>query len=88
MPDEVAVTDHFGACPICGSDDGYINAGKGHWFRCDTHRIKWFVGSNLFASWRDETESEQRARYDELSFGSYRDVTAQTTGEVFAWSAS
>jgi hypothetical protein len=53
-----------------------LNIGRGHWGYCTTHRVGWFVGSNLYSNWRHETEEEQRARYDALDFGSYKDVEA------------
>ena len=46
--------DYFGGCPRCRQNDGYLNIGRDHWFRCDRHRVKWLEGSNLFSSWRDE----------------------------------
>lgn len=70
---------YFGVCPECGRSNGCINVGKGHWFHCREHKTKWFVGSNLFSSWRQETEEEQRERYEELDFGSYREVEPEET---------
>ena len=55
---EVETDLHFGGCPHCGETDGYINIGREHWFACDRHKTKWHVGSNLFSSWRDETEED------------------------------
>ena len=55
---EVETDLHFGGCPHCSKTDGYINVGRDHWFVCDQHRTKWWAGSNLFSSWRDETEEE------------------------------
>ncbi len=50
-------TDHyFGGCPYCGDSDGFLNIGREHWFRCDTHRTKWLAGANLFSMWREEDE--------------------------------
>lgn len=66
--------DYFGVCPECGKTDGFINVGRGHWFYCREHKTKWLFGENQFDSWRDETEDEQRARYDELGFGDFRRV--------------
>lgn len=66
--------NEFFACPECGGSDGYINIGKGHWFYCQRHRTKAMVGANLFSGWKDETEDEQRERYDELGFRFFRDV--------------
>lgn len=63
----------FGGCPECGGEDGYLNVGRGHWFLCDLHRTKWFVGSNLFSSCRYESEevwaenAERLAGYQEVS---------------------
>ena len=34
-------------------------------FFCREHKKSWDIGSNLFSSWRDETEDEQRAAWDE-----------------------
>lgn len=77
----------FGGCAECAPrfhQDGYINIGRGHWFFCLEHRVSWFAGSNLFSSWRDENEDEQRERYDRLDFGSFREVTPRnvTSGHV------
>jgi hypothetical protein len=73
MSDE---SDHpyFGGCPICHDCGGYINVGRSHWFFCDEHKVRWNVGSNLFSSWRDQTEEEQRAVYNAKDFGSYKVV--------------
>ncbi len=64
----------FGLCPICHKTDGYHNVGRSHWFRCDTHRVKWCYGSNIFSSWRFETEQEQREKYDAGGYGFYKEV--------------
>ena len=66
--------DYFGLCPHCHQTDGYYNAGRNHWFFCREHKTKWWAGSNLFSSWRDETEEEQRKQYDVNAFGSYERV--------------
>jgi hypothetical protein len=61
-----------GDCPMCGRNDGYLNIGRGHWFLCHAHRTKWFIGSNLFSSWREEDEetwvrnSALLANYEEV----------------------
>ena len=66
------MTEHyFGACPTCGGCDGYLNVGRSHWFYCEKHKVKWCVGSNLFDSWKDQTEEEQRRLYDEVDLGSF-----------------
>ncbi len=64
----------WGVCPTCHKSDGCINIGASHWYYCNEHKAKWCVGSNLFSSWRNQTEDEQRAIYDELDFGSFTEV--------------
>ena len=56
----VTTTEYFGGCPHCGRNDGYLNIGREHWFVCHRHRAKWWVGSNLFSCWREETEETWR----------------------------
>jgi len=86
-PDESS--DHYwGKCPQCGDNDGYLNIGRGHWFYCQEHRTRWYAGANLFDSWKGETEAEQRARYEEMDFGSYatlgdRDVCPDCGGQGY-----
>jgi len=55
---------HFGECPECGKNDGYLNVRKCHFFVCHQHKTAWSVGWNLFSSWREETEKtwEENAR--------------------------
>lgn len=57
----------FGGCPECGGDDGYLNVGRDHWMFCETHRTRWLFGSNLFSSWRHETEEEWEANRRKLA---------------------
>jgi hypothetical protein len=66
--------DRFGICPYCLNTMPYINIGSGHWFYCEKHKLRWYVGSNLFSSWQDETEEQQRKQFDEMDFGSYRQI--------------
>lgn len=49
---------HFSGCPECGDTDGYESVGPSHWFVCDRHMTKWLIGSNIFSSWRDQTEAD------------------------------
>jgi hypothetical protein len=65
---------YWGVCPQCRRNDGYINAGRSHWFFCKEHRVKWWVGANLFSSWRDETEAEQPRVYDEIGLGEFEEI--------------
>jgi hypothetical protein len=64
--------DHFGWCPTCGESDGYLNVGRDHWYHCKKHRVRWCVGSNLFDSWRRETEANWDRNWAELE--SYSEV--------------
>ena len=71
--------DFFHGCPECpetmGPDNIY-NAGKLHRGACHEHHTTWILGSNLFSSWRDETEEQQRTRYREIE--TYADVSGFT----------
>jgi hypothetical protein len=46
---------YFGGCPKCGRVEKWRNIGKTHWACCDSHGVKWCVGTNLFSSWGEET---------------------------------
>ena len=70
----IKVDNYFGGCPHCGQTDGCANVGRSHWFFCSTHETKWCIGSNLFSSWRNETEDEQRRAYDEIDLGEFTEV--------------
>ena len=65
---------YFGVCPVCHKTEGYANAGKFHRFYCKEHKTSWSVGSNLFSSWRDQTEAEQRAIWDEIGLNDFENV--------------
>jgi hypothetical protein len=64
--------NYFGGCPTCRRTNGFINDGADHWFVCDTHKAKWYVGSNLFSNWREQTEEERLKNRDKLA--KYREV--------------
>ena len=55
---------YFGGCPVCHRSDGYLNIGRGHWKVCHAHKVRWFVGENLFSTWKDETENDWRRNHD------------------------
>lgn len=59
---------YFGGCPECRTHDGYVNVGKDHWIVCEKCKVKWHVGSGLFSSWEQETETDW-ARNRELLAG-------------------
>ena len=67
MTEQVTTDEYFGGCPECGKTDGYVNIGRNHWFVCDQHKTKWCAGSNLFSSWKDETEEEQRRLFEPVA---------------------
>jgi hypothetical protein len=69
-----SVDEYFGLCPHCHQQDGWLDIGKSHWIYCKEHRVKWCIGSNLFSSWRQQTEEEQRQIYDDLGFGEFQEI--------------
>ena len=44
-----------GGCPVCGNSDGFLNVESNHYGTCDNHLTYWWIGSNLFSSWKEET---------------------------------
>ena len=52
--------NHFGNCPKCRRNDGYLNIGREHWFICKKHKVKWYAGSSIFPGWLKETETVWR----------------------------
>jgi hypothetical protein len=66
--------DHDGLCPVCHRIDGIANAGKSHRAYCKEHRTSWRVGVNLYSSWRDQTEEEQRRIWNEIGLNEFTDV--------------
>lgn len=75
------MSERFGACPTCHTNDGYINVGQAHWFLCKEHRVKWCAAWNLFSSWMDETEEEQRKEYEELGLDTYTTIEEPYYGD-------
>lgn len=59
--------DTFGGCPQCGRNDGFINVGRNHWFVCDLHKTKWWIGSNWFACWRSQTPDDWKWGAEKLT---------------------
>ena len=64
--------NRFGACPVCGGSDGYLNLGRNHYFVCHEHKFRWCVGENLFSSWRHETEADWHKNWELIS--EYREL--------------
>jgi hypothetical protein len=59
--------EFFGGCPVCLSNNGYLNIGRNHWFYCTAHRVKWNRGENLFSTWRMENEEDWRKNQELLT---------------------
>jgi hypothetical protein len=75
VPDE---GDHFGNCPRCWETDGLLktdghlpdDGGRGNWFVCRKHKIKWCVGTGLIST---DLSSEEYLRCEYL-LASYQTV--------------
>ena len=65
---------YFGGCPECGDQNGYTNVGRSHWAYCIAHKTMWCIGWNLFSSWQNETEAEQRLAYDTIGLSCFTEV--------------
>jgi len=72
----------FGVCPTCHKTDGYANAGNTHIFFCIEHRVRWTIGVNLFSSWRDQSEDEQRRIYNPVGLGDFTGVESHVIEEA------
>ena len=59
--------DYFGTCPHCRCHDGYLNIGRQHWYFCQIHRTKWWIGENLLSSWREPSKEEWHENRDYLA---------------------
>jgi hypothetical protein len=64
----------FGLCPICHKMSGFANAGRSHRAYCKEHKKSWFIGANLFSSWRQQTKDEQRKIWDGIGLNEFEDV--------------
>ena len=53
-----AEDNYFGSCSVCGDYDECLNVKRDHHFVCHQHKKRWWIGSNLFSGWRDETEEK------------------------------
>jgi hypothetical protein len=62
-----AIGHYFGNCPVCGTSGCYLNIGRTHVFICEEHKIGWTVGSNLFSSWREQTEEDWQCNKAKLA---------------------
>jgi hypothetical protein len=67
------VTDeYFGGCPECGGSDFYFNIQRDHYCTCDKHKTVWYIGSNLFSAWQDE--SDEIWQGNKIRYSNYRSV--------------
>ena len=48
------------------------NVHRVHWMACDEHRVKWWIGSNLFSGWRHEDEGKWEA--NRAALRDYREI--------------
>jgi hypothetical protein len=71
---KMASAGYFGLCPICKKTDSYVNIGRSQWFFCEEHRVRWCIGSDVFSSWRYETESAQQSHCERIGFDEFTDV--------------
>ena len=63
---ESYIDDYSGGCPKCGRTNGCLNVGRDHWFVCDEHMLRWYVGSNLFSCWHEQTEEGRQQNIETL----------------------
>ena len=54
-------------CPRCGRYTAIRNVQRSHWAYCEVHRFRWRIGSNLFSTWRSETDADWAANVQFLS---------------------
>jgi hypothetical protein len=66
--------NYWGHCQYQGHRNYYLNLGRAHWMVCDECKIKWFVGENLFSSWRSQTEDMWMRNWEHIKW--YREVSA------------
>jgi hypothetical protein len=58
--------EYFGGCPVCGRVDRLLNVGADHWFVCDADLTRWWIGTNLFSTWREDTPETWARNADDL----------------------
>ena len=64
--------NYFGHCLVPEHENYYLNIGREHWMVCDKCRLKWFIGANLFSSWRHQNKDVWVANKKKLRL--YRDI--------------
>jgi len=68
--------NYFGHCPVKGHDNYYLNIERDHWMVCDSCKIKWFIGANLFGGWREENRDIWEANYKRIKAYHEIDINA------------
>jgi hypothetical protein len=68
------IEGYDGLCPICRKTDGFLNAGRDHWYFCREHKVAWCAGSNLYSTWQFETEAGQRGEWNEIGMDTFEVV--------------
>ncbi len=53
----IRVDAYSGGCPSCGGQDAHLNVGYNHTAVCHQHKVRWYLGSNLFSDWKSEDKS-------------------------------
>jgi hypothetical protein len=71
--------EYFGGCPQCG-EAYWANIRKSHWCYCPNHKVRWWVGENIFSSWRDETETDWCRNHEMLD--NFKEVEPLDQGET------
>jgi hypothetical protein len=68
MPYITSNGDLNGECPQCHSvGNGFRNYGKHNWVTCERCRVGWYVGYNLFSTWKQETKEDWERNGEYLS---------------------
>lgn len=64
--------DYWGLCPECVQDGEFNNeilnrnVNRDHYMCCDKHKTFWWIGSNLFSHWREESPDTWKDHIDLL----------------------
>ena len=69
-----------GVCPICGSDDEFVDFRRTHWHLCHRHRVRWSCSVNPHSDLRSEPEEDWRSNWERICH--YREVVPFVTGSL------
>lgn len=59
----IQIAFHFGTCDK-GHASYIFNVWRDQWMACDICKVKWLIGTNLFSSWRSETQADWDANIE------------------------